>query len=121
MGEVIKVEEKGFTLIEVLIAFGILAFTMTSALKIFSSNAKLSALLEENYLARVVAENILIKTMTSEDELIYSSGLSLQAGREYLWVRDIDFSEDGSAVQINITINQKDGQEVSSLLGYKVL
>ena len=40
----IKSSEKGFTLLEVLIAFGILAFAMASALRIFSSNANLSFL-----------------------------------------------------------------------------
>lgn len=117
----IKSSEKGFTLLEVLIAFGILAFAMASALRIFSSNANLSFLIEENYLARTVAENILIKSITSEDELIYSSGSSHQAGRDYLWVRDIDFSEDGRSAQINITVSHQDGTEIFSLLGYKVL
>ena len=117
----IKSFEKGFTLIEILVAFGILAFAMVSALKIFSSNLKLSGLIEENYLARIVAENVLIKSMISEDGLMYTSGTSFQAGREYTWVRDIDFSEDGKAAQINIRVNQQNGKEVLSLLGYQVL
>ena len=45
----------------------------------------------------------------------------MQADREFSWIRDIDFSEDGRAAQINITVSRQDGKEIASLLGYKTL
>ena len=50
----------GFTLIEVLVALGILAFVMSSALKIFSSNAIVVNKLEEIAMSRFVADNVLV-------------------------------------------------------------
>ena len=53
----------GFTLIEVLVALGILAFVMSSALKIFSSNAIVVNKLEEIAMSRFVADNGLVSTV----------------------------------------------------------
>ena len=111
---------KGFTLLEALIALGILAFVMSAAIKIFTSNAITVSKLEEKAMARFVADNILVSTFFSENELYYASGTRLQAGKEYSWERTITYGEDGRSTQINISVSDLSGNTIYNLYGFKV-
>ena len=110
----------GFTLIEVLLALGILALVMSVSLKIFSSNAINVSKLEQKAMSRFVADNIL-STTVYEDELSFERGSDLQGGMEYFWERKVTFIEDGKSVQIDITVSSQQGLELYKLQGYKVL
>ena len=111
----------GFTLIEVLVALGILAFVMSSALKIFSSNAIVVNKLEEIAMSRFVADNVLVSTVFFSDELSFGRGTESQGGAEYFWERNVTFGEEGKSAQINITISNSSGKELYTLHGYKVI
>lgn len=111
----------GFTLIEVLVALGILAFVMSSALKIFSSNAIVVHKLEEIAMSRFVADNVLVSTVFFSDELSFGRGTESQGGAEYFWERNVTFGEEGKSAQINITISNSSGKELYTLHGYKVI
>ena len=116
-----KLNEKGFTLIEVLVSLGILAFVMSAAFQIFSSNAQLVIKMEQNTMANFVAESVLVNSFVSEDELDFLSGSSMQGGREYQWERTINFLEDGKSAQILITIKDEEDLPIYNLIGFKVL
>ena len=111
----------GFTLIEVLVALGIVAFVMSSALKIFSSNAIVVNKLEEIAMSRFVADNVLVSTVFFSDELSFGRGTESQGGVEYFWERNVTFGEEGKSAQINITISNRSGKELYTLHGYKVI
>ena len=116
-----KGSHSGFTLIEVLVALAILAFVLSSSLKIFSSNAQVVSVLEQKTMASFVAENILVRTFTSNDELTYANGTETQAGQDYEWERRVLFEEDGKSVQIRVTISSESSNDVYRLTGYKVI
>ena len=116
----IKKKIAAFTLIEVLLALGILALVMSVSLKIFSSNAINVSKLEQKAMSRFVADNIL-STTVYEEELSFERGSDLQAGMEYFWERKVTFIEDGKSVQIDITVSSQQGLELYKLQGYKVL
>ncbi|RZO97078.1 MAG: type II secretion system protein GspI [Gammaproteobacteria bacterium] len=116
-----KGSHSGFTLIEVLVALAILAFVLSSSLKIFSSNAQVVSVLEQKTMASFVAENILVRTFTSNDELTYANGTETQAGQDYEWERRVLFEEDGKSAQIRVTISSESTNDVYRLTGYKVV
>lgn len=113
-------KENGFTLLEVLISLGILAFVMSSALKIFSTNALSIQRFEEKTMASFVAQNILVKSFF-EDNLIYEEGFSLQGNRKYQWKRAINILDDGKSAQIEVKVIDEENNTVYELLGFKVL
>ena len=112
--------ENGFTLLEVLISLGILAFVMSSALKLFSSNAMSVQKFEEKTMANFVAQNILVKSFL-EDDLVYKEGFSLQGNRKYQWKRAINILDDGKSAQIEVKVIDEENNTVYELLGFKVL
>jgi general secretion pathway protein I len=116
-----KLNSTGFTLIEVLVALAILGFVLSSALKIFSSNALVVATLEQKTMASFVAENILIQTFSFNDELNYATGTQSQGGSIYQWERSVLFEQDGKSAQINIEISSKGIEDIYQLTSYKVL
>ena len=117
----IKLNSTGFTLIEVLVALAILGFVLSSALKIFSSNALVVVTLEQKTMASFVAENILVQTFSFNDELNYATGTQSQGGFLYQWERNVLFEQDGKSAQINITISSNGIEDIYQLTSYKVL
>jgi len=116
-----KLNRTGFTLIEVLVALAILGFVLSSALKIFSSNALVVATLEQKTMASFVAENILVQTFSFNDELNNATGTQSQGGFFYQWERNVLFEEDGKSAQINIAVSSNDIEDIYQLTSYKVL
>lgn len=113
--------QKGFSLIEVIVAISILALSFSAALNVFSSNAQSVSYVENKIFASFVADNIMISSINSNEELKFSSGVSSQAGKDYSWKRSVNFLDKGRSVQIKITVFDLDGNELDSLDGYKVL
>ena len=116
-----KLNSTGFTLIEVLVALAILGFVLSSALKIFSSNALVVVTLEQKTMASFVAENILVQTFSFNDELNYATGTQSQGGFIYQWERKVLFEQDGKSAQINIGISSNGIEDIYQLTSYKVL
>lgn len=113
--------QRGFSLIEVIVAISILALSFSAALNIFSSNAQSVSYFENKIFARFIADNIMVSSINSDEELRFSSGVSSQAGVDYSWERSVNFLDKGQSVQIKITVFDSDGNELDSLDGYKVL
>ena len=113
-------KENGFTLLEVLISLGILAFVMSSALKLFSSNALSVQKFEEKTMANFVAQNILVKSFL-EDNLVYEEGFSLQGNRKYQWQRAINILDGGESAQILVKVMDEENNTVYELLGFRFL
>ena len=112
--------ENGFTLLEVLISLGILAFVMSSALKLFSSNAMSVQKFEEKTMANFVAQNILVKSFL-EDDLVYEEGFSLQGNRKYQWERAINILEGGESAEILVKVMDEENNIVYELSSFKFL
>ena len=99
----------------------ILGFVLSSALKIFSSNALVVATLEQKTMASFVAENILVQTFSFNNELVYAKGTQSQGGLIFEWERNIIFEEDGKSAQINIIISSDQIKDIYQLSSYKVI
>jgi general secretion pathway protein I len=62
--------QTGFSLLEILVAFSILAFSLSIVLKIFSSSLKTATVAENYALAINIAESLLAQTGTEETLII---------------------------------------------------
>ena len=113
-------KENGFTLLEVLISIGILAFVLSSSLKLFSTNSFSVQKLEEKTMANFVAQNILVKSFL-EENLVYEEGFSLQGNNKFQWQRDINILDGGESMQILVKVMNEENNTVYELSGIRFL
>tara|TARA_B110000008_G_scaffold239041_1_gene245586 strand:+ start:212 stop:568 length:357 start_codon:yes stop_codon:yes gene_type:complete len=113
-------KENGFTLLEVLISLGILAFVLSSSLKLFSTNSFSVQKLEEKTMANFVAQNILVKSFL-EENLVYEEGFSIQGNRKFQWQRDINILDEGESAEILVKVINEENNIVYELSGIRFL
>lgn len=113
-------KENGFTLLEVLISLGILAFVLSSSLKLFSTNSFSVKKLEEKTMANFVAQNILVKSFL-EENLVYEEGFSIQGNRKFQWQRDINILDEGESAEILVKVMNEENNIVYELSGIRFL
>ena len=113
-------KENGFTLLEVLISLGILAFVLSSSLKIISTNSFSVQKLEEKTMANFVAQNILVKSFL-EENLVYEEGFSIQGNRKFQWQRDINILDEGESAEILVKVMNEENNIVYELSGIRFL
>ena len=113
-------KENGFTLLEVLISLGILAFVLSSSLKLFSTNSFSVQKLEEKTMANFVAQNILVKSFL-EENLVYEEGFSIQGNRKFQWQRDINILDEGESAEILVKVMNEENNIVYELSSFKFL
>ena len=61
--------QNGFTLVEILVAIGLLALILGVSMQIFTSSSKSLSHLEEQLFSQFVAENVMVSSFLFEDEL----------------------------------------------------
>lgn len=87
------VEQRGFSLLEVLVAFAILAMSVAVILNIFSSGVRAAFLAEEYTIAVQIAESLLAETGV-ETDLETAGSRSNQDGK-FQWQVDVSPIEPG--------------------------
>lgn len=113
--------QNGFTLVETLVAIGLLALILGVSMQIFTSSSKSLSHLEEQLFSQFVAENVMVSSFLFEDELFNSSGISKQANKEFLWKREI-ISQDSKSIQIKIIVSDPENQKkIYELSSFKVV
>lgn len=86
--------QKGFSLLEILIAFSILALSLGILLNIFSGGLRRSLVAEEYQQAVTIAQSILSKSGVEEE--LEVGGKSGVIGEKYAWSETISAFEDDS-------------------------
>ena len=78
---------RGFTLIEVLVAIAILAGAVAATLVLMAGQARGTAALADNALARIAAENAMVETVLTGDQAA-SRGVQILGDRRFAWRAD---------------------------------
>ena len=115
--------QRGFTLIEVLVATAVLAFSMAALLKSAAEYAFGTAHVQDRVIARLVAENALVEMQTAKEwaSLGTSSGEEEMAGREWFWRAEITEIKDNQAlrrVHIKVVEDTLDNRTLAELVSY---
>ena len=115
-------QQKGFTLLEVLIALAILAIALAAAIKGVSSHVLNLVYLKERSLAHWVGLNALTELRVSgqwpsSGEI---KGDEAMAGREFKWVITVTEVEGGDVRRLDVKVTPEDDDErpLSTMVAY---
>lgn len=99
-------KQRGFTLLEVLVALAVLALSLAATIKAAGSSAGNMAYLRERTVAGWVAENIINEILLSRDwpGIGERSGTALMAGREWRWTVKVSSTDDADLRRLDVAV-----------------
>lgn len=112
--------QRGFTLLEVLVALAVLAIALGALIKAAAQSADNIAYLRDRTLAGWVASNKINELMLLPNwpGLGESEGVSTLAGREWRWRLQVSQTEDGDIRRMDVAVaaNDDDGDDDDAAL-----
>jgi len=115
---------RGFTLVEVLVALGVLSIAAVALLNVQGAGAGVSASVREKLFAEIVAENRMIEAMTAVDDGAagVSTGEESLAGQTWYWRQTIAPTSDRDIRRIDVAVSLgAEAAPVASLSGFRGL
>jgi general secretion pathway protein I len=113
---------KGFTLLEVLVALAILAIALAAAIKVSIENTENIRYLRDKTLAHWVAMNVIteIQIMEKWPRLGKQEGSAMMAEREWFWQMKISETEEKELRRLDVQVYYDDQNEtpITMLVGF---
>lgn len=116
--------QSGFSLVETVAAMGILALAAIPLLQVTTDASRNAASLESRLFARTVAENVMARSMASNEVIDagISAGQETQLGRTYNWVRTASQAQSGELQNLKVEVRPAESEQVlASLISLKYL
>jgi general secretion pathway protein I len=119
-----RTPQKGFTLIEVIVALGIIATAMAAVMMTVSATARNAAGLKERTFAHWVAMNRMAELHIRNDrewpDIKKSTGTALMAEHEWHWEQEVEKTpvDKIRKVSIRVRIKEDDEYPMAALVGY---
>lgn len=109
-------DQRGFTLMEALVAVAVFATAAMGLISLNTNSIRISAQLGDRTLARLVAENIAVSTVTDAQLQVVgrTAGEASQRRQTFEWERTITPAQRADLIQISIRVKLK-GEEESIL------
>jgi len=98
--------ERGFTLIEMLVALAIFSLAALALLRLGGASAANAARLEGQAMAQTVAHNIAVETLTDPAPPAFGAvrGEAVNGGRRWIWTRTVSRSPEARIQRIDIAV-----------------
>lgn len=115
--------ESGFSLIEVLVALGIIAVAAFGLMRLNTEALRSAQRNQASFDARLVAENVMIEAFSDPERLreAISSGEALQGRGEYQWRLIVTPSPRAGLVRLTVEVSGSDGVVLDRLEGLKAI
>lgn len=103
----------GFTLLELLVALAVFALLVLALLHLAGQATRTAALLEEQWLAGVVAGNLAVAAaLEPVDGLRADEGNTALGGREWAWERQVEPAGTGEFVRVELRVRRAGSTQV---------
>lgn len=112
----------GFTLVEILVATGILGLAVLAAMRIQGEGARTTLAVRERLLADIVGENRLVEAVTAVEEPVLGSrtGEQMLAGASWQWTETTTATAVAGLVRIDVAVRQgDDGQVLATFSAFR--
>ncbi|MFN3608363.1 MAG: type II secretion system minor pseudopilin GspI [Hyphomonas sp.] len=109
-------DQRGFTLMEALVAVAVFATAAMGLISLNTNSVRISSQLETRTLARLVAENVAVETVTDPQTQIVGRtvGEDNQRRRSFEWERIIAPSQRAGLIEVSIRVRMKGEEAVLS-------
>ena len=99
---------QGFSLLETMVALAVFSVAAMGLVSLNTQSARISGELDTRLLARTVAENVAVDTVTAEalDLSPVTEGESIQRGRAYAWTRTLDSTPQPGLYSVRIDVRE---------------
>lgn len=108
--------QRGFTLMEALVAVAVFATAAMGLISLNTNSVRISAQMGDRALARQVAENVAVETVTNPQLQVIgrSIGEERQRRRSFAWERDITPAPRDDLVEVTIRVRATGDEAVLS-------
>jgi general secretion pathway protein I len=108
--------ERGFTLVEVLVALAIFSLAAMALLRLQGAALATTARLDEKTLAAIVAHNRAVEVRIAPVAPAFgsSAGTETNGGRQWRWTQDVLRTPDPQLQRIDIKVAGEDGSTAAS-------
>lgn len=113
-------DTQGFTLMEALVALAVFATAAMGLISLNTSSIRISSELEARTLARQVAENIAVDTVTDPQAQIVgsASGEEIQRRTSFVWERQITPAPREDMIEVTIRVRSAGAESVLSQISF---
>ena len=110
--------DAGFTLIEMLVALSVFSLAVLALLNLSGENARTAAVVQEQVLAGVVADNRAVEAMLMPLPELAAAGEGVEdaGGMRWRWTRSITDTADPGIVRVDIAVAHLEGPQVVAAL-----
>ena len=101
-----RVAERGFTLLEMLVALAVFSLAALALLRLEGATVRQTGQLDEKMIAQLVARNLAVETLTdpAPPSVGATSGVTENGGRNWRWSRTTSRTPDQRLVRVDISV-----------------
>lgn len=109
--------ERGFTLIEMMVALAIFSLAALALLRLEGATLSSTAMVADRSIGQIVARNLAVQLLTDTraPTIGEANGTVVNAGRNWMWTRRVTRTDDVRVVRVDLAVKDASGRSSGAL------